>query len=63
MTAEQEEEKKEEEEEKTSTIATVLFVDCYRMPFSGHCCLTKSNISTFGHVTNKRTNLLNKVTK
>jgi hypothetical protein len=45
VTAEQEEEEEEgeeeKEEEKTSTIATVLFVDCHRMPFSGHCWLTK----------------------
>jgi hypothetical protein len=50
VTAEQEEEEEEEEgeeekeEEKTSTIATVLFVDCHRMPFSGHCWLTKKAI-------------------
>jgi hypothetical protein len=50
---EEEEEKDEEEEEKTSTIATVLFVDCHRMPFSGHCWLTKNDLYTFDHVTNK----------
>ena len=38
---EEEEGEEEKEEEKTSTIATVLFVDCHRMPFSGHCWLTK----------------------
>jgi len=35
------EQEKKEEEEETSTIATVLFVDCHRTPFSGHCWLTK----------------------
>jgi hypothetical protein len=38
---EEEEREEEKEEKKTSTIATVLFVDCHRMPFSGHCWLTK----------------------
>jgi hypothetical protein len=32
-TRREEEGEEEKEEEKTSTIATVLFVDCHRMPF------------------------------
>ena len=52
-TRREEEEEEEKEEEKSSTIATVLFVDCYRMPFSGHCCLIKCDLYTFDHVINK----------
>ena len=45
------EEEEEEEEKKTSTIATVLFVDCHRMPFSGHCWLTKIDFYKFDLLT------------
>lgn len=53
MTAEQEE-KKKKEEEKTSIEATVLFVDCHRMPFSGHYWLTKIDSCTFDLLTKRK---------